>query len=174
MTIPIRKLLYLLLLIQVLLPGGSVQADTGPKPSMDFQFVQGSSSGPVTIVSGVLYECDQPDCSDGAPLEEIGPQGFYCESSACYATGYGFAPYHRIEIEFSDGIRRESNIFETAGFNSRYTVTIRPSDLLVEALPGTDLPVEMTGVLLLCACLLCGGVMLLVVIVLFIRRSSGK
>jgi hypothetical protein len=100
---------------------------------MEFTFRQGLVDEPVTIISGILYECDQSDCSDAAPLEELGPQRFTCDSESCSATAYGFAPYHKIEIQFSDGKTRHSNIFQTAGFSSNYTVTVRPDDLLVEA-----------------------------------------
>ena len=129
----LRKLLVVLLALQILLPAHIALADTGPKPSMDFVFKQESLEDQITIVSGILYECNQPDCSDATPLKEVGPQRFTCDASSCSATAYGFAPYHKIEIEFSDEETRESNVFETAGFNSRYTVTVRPDDLLVEA-----------------------------------------
>ena len=125
--------LFLLLSLLVFLPVGVALADTGPKPSMDFQFEQEMTGELLTITSGILFECDQLDCSDAEPLEEGGPQGFRCEVNSCNAVAYGFAPYHQIEIEFSDGRTRQSNVFETAGFDSLYTVTVRPDDLLVEA-----------------------------------------
>ena len=134
MIAKLTKLLLLFLFLLMFFPAQVVLADTGPKPSMDFEFQQEmTEEPPVTIASGILYECDQPDCSDAAPLEEGGPQGFRCEAGSCSAVAYGFAPYHQIEIEFSDGQTRQSNVFETAGFDSLYTVTIRPDDLLVEA-----------------------------------------
>jgi hypothetical protein len=147
--------------------------DTGPKPTMEFAFNQELLSSPVTIVSGILYECQQSDCSDAHALEEGGPQGFRCTAESCDALAYGFAPYHRIEIEFSDGKTRQSNIFETAGFDSRYKVTVNPDDLLVEALPSAAAPWTF-AVLLLCACALCGGVLLIAVIIFVIWRSSRK
>jgi hypothetical protein len=86
---------------------------------------------------------------------------------------YGFRPYHRLEIQFSDGQTRQGNVFETAGFDSRYTVTIRPDDLLVEAqLSLGSFP--RTGTMLV-ACL-CGltGIGLLAGFVIFMRRRSAK
>src|SRR5688572_32166503 len=133
MIIKFIRVFLLLLFLQVLLPTQGALADTGPKPTMDFTFQQEMTGDQLTITSGILYECDQPDCSDASPLEEAGPQRFTCEANRCHATAYGFATYHKIEIEFSDGVVRQSNIFETAGFDSRYTVTVRPDDLLVEA-----------------------------------------
>jgi hypothetical protein len=148
--------------------------DTGPKPTMEFAFAQEALATPVSIVSGILYECQQSDCSDARPLEELGPQRFTCSTDSCSALAYGFAPYHRIEIEFSDGKTRQSNIFETAGFDSRYQVTVNPEDLLVDALPSTPAPRWTMAVLLLCACALCGGVLLVALTVYLIWRSTKK
>jgi len=97
---------------------------------MDFEFIE---SGELTIISGILYECELSNCSDAAPLEELGPQGLRCNAKSCNAIGYGFAPYHILEIEFSDGVTRRSNVFETAGFASKYTVTVQPDDLVIKA-----------------------------------------
>lgn len=168
-----KKLLWLLAFGLLFLPLQTVRADTGPKPTMDFSFDQSLLAQPVTIVSGILYECQQSDCSDAHPLEEGGPQGFRCTVESCDALAYGFAPYHRIEIEFSDGKTRQSNIFETAGFDSRYKVTVNSDDLLVEALPSAAGPWT-AAVLLLCACALCCGVLLIVAIILVIWRSTRK
>jgi hypothetical protein len=169
----LTKLLLLLLSLLAFLPARVALADTGPKPSMDFQFQQEmTEEPPVTITSGILYECDQPDCSDAAPLEEGGPQGFRCEVNSCSAVAYGFAPYHRIEIEFSDGKTRQSNVFETAGFDSKYMVTIRPNDLLVEArfslggLPRTAI------ILTACFCAVVGVGLVLGLIVFLMRRVN--
>lgn len=165
----INKILCLALLL--FLPAGSVLADIGPKPSMEFEFEQELSGEQVTILEGILYECDKADCSDAAPLEELGPQGLYCQPDSCQATAYGFAPFHRLEIEFSDGITRQSNIFETGGFDSKYTVTVRPEDLLVESQLSLDSLPRNVILLLLCGCLLAGGVVLAAVVIFLIRRS---
>jgi hypothetical protein len=148
---------------------------------MEFAFDQSSLAASVTIVSGILYECQQSDCSDAQALMEGGPQGFRCTAESCDALAYGFAPYHRIEIEFSDGKTRQSNIFQTAGFDSKYKVTVNADDLLVEALPGflapqlsPLAPQWMGGIVLFCLCALCGGALLVIVIVLVIWRSTRK
>jgi hypothetical protein len=170
------KLFTLLLLVQLLLPAHSALADTGPKPTMQFEFTQTLPEGELQIISGILYECDQPDCSDAAPLEQLGPQGLYCDTEGCSATAYGFAPYHRLEVEFSDEVTRTSNIFETAGFDSKYTVTVRPDDLLVEARfsLGVFPRVGIAELLLMC---ICGLVVLGLVIglgIFMIWRSRKK
>lgn len=173
-----KKALILLLFVFAFLPLREVLADIGPKPTMDFTFEQGIAGQQLTITSGTLYECDQADCQDAKPLMVAGPQRFTCEAAACHALAYGFSPYHRLEIQFSDGKTRQSNIFQTAGFNPIYTVTIRPDDLLVEAqfnptnlLPTTYLPFD---VLLFCACALCLLVVVIVAVVLIVRRRSKK
>jgi hypothetical protein len=160
-----------------LLPLQPALADTGPKPTMDFTFIQAIPGPQLTITDGTLYECQQSDCSDAQPLKKnMGPQRFRCEASSCNSLAYGYAPYHRIEIAFSDGKTRRSNIFQTAGFDSSYKVTIRPDDLLVEA---TNIPIPFSGLTLAGAGLLifcCLGFLLIVavIIILLLRRRSNK
>lgn len=163
--------LFLLMLLLAFLPAQVVLADTGPKPSMDFQFKQEVPGEQLTITSGILFECDQPDCSDAAPIEELGPQGFRCEATSCSAVAYGFAPYHQIEIEFSDGQTRQSNIFETAGFDSTYTVTIRPDDLLVEPQFGLGSVPALWIVIVACLCALVGLGVVVGLVIFLVRRS---
>ena len=160
-------------LILLALPFQNALADTGPKRTMEFEFVQENTGQSVTIVSGVLYECVQPDCSDAAPLQPGGPQGLFCDPAGCRALAYGFAPYHRLEIEFSDGTTRSSNIFETAGFDSRYTVTVRPDDLLVEAKFSLGIfPRLGIAEFAICLCGLVGLGLLAGLVILVTRRSS--
>ncbi|HLO18793.1 MAG TPA: hypothetical protein VK206_28435 [Anaerolineales bacterium] len=168
------KLFLLLLFLLALLPVHAAFADTGPKPTMEFTFKQELAGQPVTITSGIFYECEQSDCSDASPLKELGPQRFTCEANSCHALAYGFSTYHRLEIQFSDGKTRRSNIFQTAGFNSRYTVTIRPDDLLVEAQfsPGILPPI---GIIVIpCICALIGVSVLIVVIIFIVRLFRRK
>ena len=159
-----------LILILLILPAYNVLADTGPKPTMEFEFKQ---AGELTFVSGILYECNQADCVDAAPLEELGPQRLYCEATSCRALGYGFAPYHILEIEFSDGVTRRSNIFETAGFASKYTVTIQPDDLLVKAQFSLGAISPRILFFLVCACA-CNGIALVTGLIIFLVMRSVK
>ena len=144
-------------------------ADTGPKPTMSFEFTQGFAGAPVTIVDGSMLECQQADCSDGQELKQLGPQHFSCSAAACDSLAYGYSPYHKLMIKFSDGKTRASNIFQTAGFDSKYKVTIRPDDLLVEAQFNLDAFSPWTYVIL-CACLLVLLLIVVAAIVLFVRR----
>jgi hypothetical protein len=168
------KLFLLFFALQMLLPAHIALADTGPKPTMEFEFGQELAGEQVTISAGILYECDQPDCSDAAPLEEAGPQRFTCEADRCHATAYGFAPYHKIEIEFSDGVTRQSNIFETAVFDSRFTVTVRPEDLLVEAQLRLSVFPRTATILVACVCALMAVGLLAGFVIFMIRRRSPQ
>ncbi len=168
----LTKLVVLSLICQLLMPVQIVLADTGPKPTMDFAFDQTLLESDLQVISGSLYECDQPDCSDAAPLQEVGPQRFTCDTTSCQATAYGFAPYHKIEIEFSDEQTRQSNIFPTAGFNSKYTLTVRPDDLLVKAKFGLGFLPPVFILIITCVCALVGIGLVVGLIVFLIRRSK--
>jgi hypothetical protein len=104
-------------------------ADVGPKPEMRFQFVfEGDAT---QIVSGQLLECEDESCAEGEPLEELGPQRFECTESECTSLAYGYAPYHKLVIEFEDGTR-ESNVFEKQAFRAQYEVQVTADALQVE------------------------------------------
>jgi hypothetical protein len=167
-----EKVLILIAILSVVLPLGTVSADTGPKPTMEFTFTQQAPGAALTILSGNLYECKQPDCSDAAPLKQLGPQRLSCDASSCSALAYGFSQYHRLEIQFSDGKTRQSNVFQTAQFNSVYKVTTRPDDLLVEA-QFNPVPDPTGAYLIICGCL-AGILVILVLLVIFLVRRSRK
>jgi hypothetical protein len=165
--------LFLLFLILAFLPVHPVLADTGPKPTMDFEFKREGAGESLSITSGTLYECEHSDCSDASPLKELGPQRFTCDANTCSALAYGFSQHHKIEIQFSDGKTRQSNIFETAGFNSKYTVTIQPDDLLVEAQFSLGVfPRTVTWIVVVCLCALIGIGLIAGLIIFLVRRSS--
>jgi hypothetical protein len=106
-------------------------ADVGPKPEMRFYFVFEEDS-PLIVAEGDLIECDDAACSSGKPLEQVGPQDFTCSETECRSMAYGYAPYHRLVIAFSDGSQRESNVFEKKAFSADYKVVVREGDLQVD------------------------------------------
>ena len=161
--------LLLLALSLSLLPMQRAAADTGPKPTMSFDFTQSSAGPKLDVTDGTLLECQQADCSDGQELKQLGPQHFSCSAAACDSLAYGYSPYHKLMIKFSDGKTRANNIFQTAGFDSKYKVTIRPDDLQVEATLNLDVFSPWTYVIL-CACLLALLLVVVAAIVLFVRR----
>ncbi len=163
-----RIFLLSMLIIGVLVRAHVVRADTGPKPTMEFTFTGESA----TITSGILYECEQSDCSDASPLKELGPQGFTCDASSCSALAYGFSQYHKLEIQFSDGQTRQSNIFETDAFDSKYKVTVRPDDMVVEAQFSLKAFSRVNLLLILCVCMLSIGGLVIGLIIFLVRRSK--
>lgn len=135
----IRLLVFAVLLLALALPSGVVQADTGPKPEMNFIFEY--EGDPLQIVSGEQLECQDEQGSDCQPLPELGPQGMSCTAAACSSMAYSYAPYHKLVIEFSDK-KRESNVFATAGFNSTYKVAVGPDALTVTGAGSSPNPLS--------------------------------
>lgn len=165
--------LSLMILLGVLIPARLAHADTGPKPTMDFRFRFESGVDESVIVSGILFECNESDCSDAAPLEQLGPQGLYCEAESCNAIGYGFAPYLILEIEFSDGVTRRSNIFEQVDFDSFYTVYVRPEELFVEPRLSPEAIPAWAIALIACICGLTGIGLASGLVILLRRRARA-
>lgn len=102
----------------VVTSGQVVRADMGPKPSMEFGFVYETDAA-LTIIGGDQLECADLACADAARLEEAGPQRFTCTATDCSSMAYGYEDYHRLVIEFSDGVTRESNVFSRVCFRIR-------------------------------------------------------
>ena len=137
--------LILLGLFMVAIPCQSVQADAGPHPSMQFIFVSRIGAGP-TIISGQLLECKDEACTESGPLQELGPQGFECQINTCHSGAYSYSPYHRLVIEFSDGVTRQSNTFTRRAFAANYLVTVHEASLEVEEKPlGPNVPFFKAG-----------------------------
>jgi len=72
----------------VIIPTRAARADTDPKPSMNFMFNYGISPA-FSISFGTLLECSDPNCSEVAPLERLGLQGFQCGRASCSSMAYG-------------------------------------------------------------------------------------
>ncbi len=138
MTIGHSGKVALVVLIIVGLWAGSrpVRADVGPKPSMEFRFVY-EIEGQPAIVEGQQMQCEEPDCADAQPLEELGPQRFYCSGVTCSSMAYGYTTYNQLVIRFSDGVTRTSNVFSGGTMRATYRVTVRADDLVVERV-GTN------------------------------------
>lgn len=127
------------------IPSQIVRADSGPHPSMQFVFISQIKPAP-TIISGQLFECADRACVQSGLLPEMGPQRFECQIDACHSTGYRYSPYHRLIIEFSDGVTRQSNIFTKHDFAANYRVSILEESLIVEEKSlGPDIPFFRTG-----------------------------
>jgi len=123
----LKKNLILLFLFLIIIP--LTLADMGPKPTMGFDFDFQSAN--ITIQNGILLQCQDSECINSSPLQEVGPQRFECEETRCYALAYGFSPYQKLVINFSDK-QRESNVFsEPTGMSGQYLVIVEPDILRV-------------------------------------------
>jgi hypothetical protein len=159
------------------IPFQNVQADAGPHPNMQFIFTSRIKPAP-TIISGKLQQCQDETCTEFEPLRELGPQRFECQVNSCYSSGYSYSPYQRLEIEFSDGVTRQSNIFTKRAYFANYLVTIQEDSLdVVEKSVGPNIPFFKPGAptlidLLATVTFPCLEIILLVVLVLLIVRTG--
>lgn len=111
----------------------AARADLGPKPTMSFYFNDETGKS-LSVVSGQLIECEDAQCKKSAPLGEMGPQRFECntnQKNSCFAMAYSFAPYHKLSVIFSDNKTRESNIFAGGAFDARFNVQVNNSSLVI-------------------------------------------
>ncbi len=104
-------------------------ADLGPKPQMDFK-IEYKTSQPVSILDAKLLQCQDSLCLQNVPLEDMGPQSFSCGDSECHSMAYGYAPFQKLVIAFSDKTR-ESNIFERRNFREVYRVEVLDDKIIV-------------------------------------------
>ena len=162
-----KKILMLILILLILLPFGKVSADA-PPPSMDFEFYPQTSGATITILSATLYGCEGPDCQNPIPIP------ISCGDSNCHANA-GYSS-NRLEVRFSDGKTRRSNVFQSTSAHTVYKVTIRADDLLVEmqSTSGYQSASGFFQLAIICVCL--AGILILVIllIIFLIRRSRKK
>ena len=177
-------------ILLLILPWQTSQADTGPKPSMDFK-IEYAIDPPPELVSGFMmicadHKCASPQvfgghCADSStpePMMLTKPSEIYCyqriSCSSDRCTAYNtYADYYRLDFAFSDGKTRVSNVFGKVYFYAQYRITVRENDLLVEEMPGYAMPFNWLGALGY-------GIMFVVVavylgiIILLLRRILGK
>lgn len=123
-------LVPILIVALLLVPSFSVQADTGPHPTMEFQLVWLIPR--VSVMDAALYNCEDSICED--PVKVGGP--FSCSNEGCWYN-YGSEGFYKLVIEFDDQTR-ESNVFEKRGFSAVFVTDVNAADLLVEQ---TNFPV---------------------------------
>ena len=108
----------------------SVYADLSPKPSMTFDI---SVPDRILLIGGEQMECQDAECQDSQPLGEAGPQRFFCiaKDNKCFSRAYGYAPYHKLSLQFSD-TTRESNVFQSRAFDASFSVNVKDHTLIIE------------------------------------------
>ncbi len=105
-----------------------------PKPEMDFSFAYQTEEQPaIRPATSEQVQCRDNQCINADPLGSYGIQKLYCRKDGCFSIAYEYAPYQKLAIDFSDGVKRESNVFATPfKLRNSFSVTVRANDLLVE------------------------------------------
>lgn len=146
-----KKLIFYIILILVMFsPQATISADAGPKASMEFVLIQNGSQPKTEIISGILYTCDESDCKDAHIPEVIYGvnRELNCTEQSCYAVPSG--KFYKLEITFSDGITRKSNIFSRHFYESKYEISINKDLLWVKELNGSNLQILVFGMFVFC------------------------
>lgn len=104
-------------------------ADMGPKPTI---FIELPPLYLGKVDNGVLLLCKRSDCSDGRPLEMLGPQAFGCGSDSCDGLAYGFSPYLQLVLTLTDGQEVKSNVFTKNAFDARYGSSLTDHRFIVQ------------------------------------------
>ena len=126
-----KKLLLPLLL---LLPLGAAWGDVSPKPEMEFSFIYNTPTKPlIDPAHSEQIQCSDNQCLESKPLGHYGLQKLYCNSGSCFSVAYEYTDFQKLIIAFSDGTKRESNIFPAAHkLRARYNVYVEKDKLTVE------------------------------------------
>lgn len=108
-----------------------------PKPEMNFDFVYQTEQAPSIVPdTSEQIQCDDSQCMQSSPLGKYGLQKLYCSQDGCFSISYRYLPYQKLIIDFTDGVKRESNVFPAPKkLRDAFTVTVRENDLLVTPAP---------------------------------------
>ena len=123
------KSIFILGILSLIFLIRPVYADLGPKPSMYFS-LKYEISEDIKLEGCEQYQCEKSDCSDAALLERLGPQGTNSLERACQSVAYGYSPYQKLVLKFSDKTR-ESNVFKADDslLNSDFNVIVKKDSL---------------------------------------------
>ncbi|WP_428074090.1 hypothetical protein [Candidatus Avelusimicrobium luingense] len=109
-------------------------ADVSPKPEMEFSFIYNTQNKP--LIDPLLSEqiqCTDNQCLESKPLGHYGLQKLYCKAGNCFSVAYEYSDFQKLVIAFTDGTKRESNIFPAAHkLRARYNVYVDKDKLTVE------------------------------------------
>ncbi len=104
-----------------------------PKPEMEFSFQYQIPQAPAILpATSEQIQCKDNQCIGQEPLGVYGIQKLYCKQNGCFSIAYEYAPFQKLIVDFSDGVKRESNVFATPSkLRNSFVVTVRENDLLV-------------------------------------------
>lgn len=122
---------FILILLAIICPAVA-NADLGPKPTMKFNIIF-ETFNQITLIGGQQYQCKDKSCLDIKPLGEYGPQRFTCYNNSCQSLAYGYDPYQKLVLNFTDKAR-ESQVFSAKSFDAEFNVRVTDSQLIVEEL----------------------------------------
>jgi hypothetical protein len=107
-----KKLLFPVLCFFAL--AASARADIIPAPQITYNFKY-LTAQPLEIAPAASEQLQCPDvlCQDPQPLGVYGIQRLSCDKQSCFALAYKFQPFQKIAVTFSDGKKRESQVFKT-------------------------------------------------------------
>ncbi len=129
-----KKLLLILTALFTVCP---LFADIAPTPQIIYNFnYQTSSPLNIVPVGSEQIQCEDNQCLDAQPLGIYGIQKLYCTSSYCHAISYSFKPYQKLIVKFSDGKKRETDVFKTpATLRSAVQINVGENSLEAIILP---------------------------------------
>jgi len=127
-----KKFLFISFIIFAACP---LFAEISPSPKIIYQF-NFQTSAPLAINPDDSEElqCEDNQCINSAPLAKYGIQKLYCTQQSCFAYAYKFEPYQKLIIGFSDGKKRQTQIFKTPQA-TRSTVQINVNADDMQAIP---------------------------------------
>lgn len=103
----------------------------GPKPTLYINFVEPKNQPKLAITSAALFNGNSPT-GKFTPFQEIGPQRLRVYPDKLFAMAYGFAKYLRLEVKFSDGVTRKSQVFQATGMSSHFDMSLQGNSLLLK------------------------------------------
>lgn len=129
-----KKFLTLFLLLSIFTP---LWAGLAPKPQMDFIVIYPGQEHPTLLAdNSEQLQCQDNQCLQSAPLGRYGIQRLYCQEEKCFSVAYKYAPFQQLVLNFSDGVKRTSNIFSTpAKLHSSFYIVVQEQDLQVTPAP---------------------------------------
>lgn len=128
-----KKILFLTL---ALFCSAALWADISPKPEMDFTFIYPSAAYPrVQPEASAQIQCKDNQCITQEPLREYGIQRINCTQNTCHSVAYDYDGYQKLIIGFTDGTKKESNVFR-APDTLRSAFNVQITDTGLNVTPG--------------------------------------
>lgn len=126
-----KKILFFIALILTVAP---LWAGIAPKPEMDFTLIYQTENKPVIRPeTSEQIQCEDNQCLQSDPLGQYGIQKLYCKTDSCFSIAYEYSPFQQLILDFSDGVKRTSNVFRTPNkLRNSFIVLVRANDLVVE------------------------------------------